>query len=179
MKQYHRYQMDFESPWVHASAVCVGVAMFLRVFCFLGLQYMEDPEALLWAVWLPVGVGLVYTVLLKGIRLNAPGIYGLIGILMCLCLLQGVFATGNLVRIVLGVLGYILCCGIMIICVDGHLPGRLPATVCFGILLGCRVLIFDLGRIDGMDWMITLADWAILASLVCLPMGMVPRKEKV
>lgn len=178
MKQYHRYQMDFESSWLHWSAICVGVAMFLRVIYFLGLQYLEAAGALIWSLWIPLGLGLVYVVLLRGIRLNTPLAYALIGVMMCLCLLVGAFTSGHILKILLGSLGYLACCGILVICVSGYLPGRLPAAVCFGILLGCRVLLFDLGRIDGMDWMITLADWASLASLMCLPMGMVPGKEK-
>ena len=178
MKQYHRYRMDFESRWLHWSAICVGAAMFLRVIHFLGFQYIGETEGLFWKLWLPVGLGLAYTVLLRGFRFNAPGVYAIIGALMCVSLLTGVFASGNILRILLGLLGYILCCGVMILCVGGYLPGRLPAAVCFGILLGCRVLLFDLGRVSGSEWMTTLADWAYLAALACLPMGMVPGKKK-
>ena len=178
MKKYHRYRMDFESNWLRWSATFVGIAMFLRVIRYIGIEYLEDPRALVWDLWVPVGVGLLYTVLLRGFRFNAPGIYAIIGILMCFSLLSGVFAAENALRTVLGLFGYIFCCAILVICTGGLLPGRLPAAVCFGALFGCRILLFDLGRISGLDWMTTLADWGFLLALVCLPMGMVPGKMR-
>ena len=178
MKQYHRYRMDFQSHWLRWSAVCVGLAMFLRVICYLGFQYIEETQGLFWKLWLPVALGLGYTVLLRGFRFNAPGIYAIIGVLMCVSLLAGAFTSGNIMRILLALPGYILCGGVLILCAGGYLPGRLPAAVCFGVLLGCRVLLFDLGRVSGMDLMTTFADWASLAALVCLPMGMVPGQKK-
>ena len=177
MKQYHRYRMDFESSWLRWSSICVGVAMFLRVMYFLGLQYLEEPGALVWKLWVPVALGLIYLVLLRGIRLNVPLVYAVMGVLMCLGLMAGVIASGNILRILLGILGYLVCGGVMILCVGGYLPGRLPAAVCFGILLGCRVLLFDLGRVAGLERLITWADWAVLVSLVCLPMGMIPEEK--
>ena len=178
MKQYHRYKMDFDSHWLRWSGICVGAAIFLRVIHFLGLQYLENPASLVWTLWVPVGVGLIYTVLLRGFRFNAPGLYAIIAVFMCISLLAGVFATGNILRIVLGILGYILCCGVLILCAGGYLPGRLPAAVCFGLLLGCRVLLFDVVRLFGPDWITTLAELLYLVALVCLPMGMVPGKKK-
>ena len=178
MKQYHRYRMDFASSWLQWSAICVGVAIFLRVIHYLGFHYIDETEGLFWKLWLPVVLGLVYLVMLRGFRFNAPGVYAIIGTLMCIGLLAGVFACGSILRSILGLLGYILCCGVMILCVGGYLPGRLPASVCFGILLGCRVLLFDLVRIGGEDWMTVLADLLYLAAIVCLPMGLVPGKKK-
>lgn len=177
MKQYHRYRMDFESKWVRWSATCVGAAMFLRAFYYLGIQYLNAPGSLLWNLWLPLGLGLVFIVLLRGIRLNAPGMYAIWGVLMCISLLIGVFGTGNILRIILAVLAYGICGAVLILCTGGFLPGRLPAAVCFGVLLGARILFFVQGRVSGAAWFAELADLGYIASLICLPMGMIPGKS--
>ena len=178
MKQYHRYRMDFESSWLRWSAVFVGFAMFLRVVCYIGIQYLGESDGLFWKLWLPAALSLGYIVMLRGFRFNAPGVYAIVGVLLCLCLLAGVIASGNFFRIILGLVAYLLCGAVLILCTGGFLPGRLPAAVCFGVLLGCRIILFDLGRISGTDWLTTLADWGYLLALVCLPMGMVPGKMK-
>ena len=178
MKQYHRYRMDFESKWVRWSGTCVGAAMFLLAIQYLWLQDLTAPGALFWDLWVPIGLGLCYTVLLRGIRLNAPGIYAILGVLMCIWLLAGVFSAGNVLRSVLGTIAYLFSAAVLILCAGGFLPGRLPAAVCFGVILAVRVLFFDLGRISGEAWLAELTDLGFIASLICLPMAMVPGKKK-
>ena len=177
MKQYLRYRMDFESKWLRWSAACVGAAMFLRAFYYLGLQYLTAPGSLFWSLWLPLGLGLVYTVLLRGIRLNAPGVYAILGALICIYLLIGVFGTGNVLRIILAVVAYGISGAALILCTGGYLPGRLPAAVCFAVVLAVRIFFFDLGRVSGTAWLTELADLGFIAALLCLPMGMAPGKK--
>ena len=178
MTQYHRYRMDFESKWVRWSATCAGAAVFLLVLHYVVMEYLEMPGSLIWDLWIPLSLGVIYIVLLRGFRLNAPGVYAILGALICIWLLIGVYGTGSMLRSILATVGYLFCGGVLILCTGGWLPGRLPAAVCFAILLGIRVVLFDLGRIAVDGWLTTLTDWGFLASLVCLPMAMVPGNQK-
>lgn len=177
MKQYHRYRMDFDSNWLRWSASCVGASIFLLAVYHLGFQYLDAPGSIIWDLWLPFGLGMVYIVLLQGIRLNAPGLYAILGVFMCLFLMICVFATGDVLRIILAVIAYPVCGAALILCAGGFLPGRLPASVCFGVVLAVRLLCYDFGHITGAAWLTELAHLGFIASLFCLPIGMIPGKS--
>lgn len=178
MKQYHRYQMDFESNWVRWAATCVGASIFLLVLRYLVLQYLEAPGHHTWNLWVPMGLGTLLIVLLRGFRLKFPGVYAVLGTMICIWLIIRLFSTGNTFRIVLGTVGYLFSAGVLIFCAGGFLPGRLPAAMCFAVIFALRIVLFDLGRISGVAWLPTLAEWGFLAALICLPMAMIPEKRK-
>lgn len=178
MKQYNRYRMDFDGRWLRWSATCIGASMFLQILQYAVLQELTTPGAHIWNLWVPLAFGLVYIILLRGIRLNAPGVYAILGLMVCIWLLIGVFSAGDTLRTVLATIGYLLCGAVLILCAGGFLPGRLPAAICFGVVFAVRLYFYGFGRITGADWLPEIPQLGFLVALICLPMGMVPGKPK-
>ncbi len=180
MKRYARYQMDFTSRYVRWSGLCMAASLFLLIVYYLGIENLEDYSlgAELVKLWIPLILGAAYLVLLQMLRWNAPGLYAVLTALFCLMMFFGVFTSDSVARIVLGVLAYPICGFMMIAAVAGYLPGLLPATICFGVLIAGRVL-FDMGQVSGAAWVDTLSAFCQLLSLMFLPMGMkrVPLRE--
>lgn len=180
MKQYHRYRMDFDGNAVVWSGVCMGVSIFALVAYYLGLEhgYSLSSGAKFLQLWLPLVLCTVYTLLLRIFRWNAPGLYAIFGCLFCVLLMIGLFSGGNVLRIVLGILGYLIGGAALIFAAGGYLPGRLPAAVCFAVILIVRLLCFDLGRISGWQWIPEISQLSMICGLMLLPIGMVQGKNK-
>lgn len=179
MKQYNRYQMDFFSKYIRLSGLCMAASLFLLMVYYLGIRNLQDigVGGALVKLWLPLILGAVYLLLLQMLRWNAPGVYAILGALFCLMMLFGVFSTGNIGRIILGVLGYLVCGAVLILAAGGYLPGRLPATICFAVMAAGR-LMFDMASVSGAGWVDTVAALCQIFALIFLPMGMKKGKLK-
>lgn len=180
MKQYDRYRMDFSGQAVRLSGIFMAVSMFLLTVYYLGIRNLQDIGgiAALILFWIPIILGVIYLVLLQMLRWNAPGIYAILGALFCLLLMFGLFTGDSVLRIVLGIPAYLICGAVLVLAAGGYLPGRLPAAICFGVVIAVRFLFFDLGHISGTDWVDEISSLCQLVSLMLLPMGMVKGKSK-
>ena len=87
-KQYLRYQIDFNGKWAQPAALLMGLAFFLRLVYYLCLVSLHDCGfgEILFSMLLPLLLTCGYIVLLRVVKLNAPGIYGMIGAALCLLL---------------------------------------------------------------------------------------------
>ncbi len=179
LKQYHRYQMDFSGSWMKGSLASMGLAVFLLAVYYFGWINLSAVKIgkLILGLILPMLLCLGYIVLLRFVKLNAPGVYGIIGAALCLVLMGGNILAGGLLRMILSIVGYALCSVILIFCVGGYLPGKLPASLTFGIAFAVRLLFFDLLRFRKVNWLEEAAVLLILLALTCLPMALKPAKK--
>lgn len=180
MKQYQKYRMNFDGKAVYFSGICLGVSVFLlAVYYLFALDFSMVPLGLkIFDFWLPAIASLGYIVLYRMVRLNAPGVYAIIGALFCLLLIIGLFSTGNVLRIILGVLAYLICGAALILGTGGYLPGRLPVTCCFAVVLIARLLLFDFGCVKGIVWLPELADLCVIGAMMFLTIAMLPVNKK-
>jgi hypothetical protein len=176
MKQYNRYQMNFSGKMLSGSGICMGLSIFLLAVYYLFVvdlsQIPNMQQALFF--WIPIGLCVIYIVLLALIRWNAPGLFAIVGCLFCIVFIANVIAVGNVLRIVLAILGYILCGGVLVLTAGGFLPGKLAAAVCFLLVAVVRLLCFALGKISGIQWLPEIAMQCILLALMLLPLGYIP-----
>lgn len=179
MKQYARYQMDFQSKYIKWSGLCMAASLFLLIVYYLGIENLEDYSigAELVKLWIPLALGAAYLILLQMLRWNAPGVFAILAALFCLMMFFGLFTSDNVGRIILGVLAYPICGAVMILAVAGYLPGLLPAAICFGVVIAGRIL-FDMGHVSGTDWVDTLSAFCQLIALMFLPLGLKKIPEK-
>ena len=144
-KKTLHYKMDFENSKLWVAAAMMGASFFLRVAYFFGFTRLEDVGAwnLLAFLILPVVVELAFMVLLRGIRLNAPGVYGILGAAYCFLQLLQSFQYGDVLRTVLAVVAYIGCGALLFITAGGMLKkGFAVAALIVTALV--RLLAFDL-----------------------------------
>lgn len=180
MKQYHRYHMDFTGSWARASLICMGMSLFLLAVYYFGVTAFGDHGVMtiLFSLCLPLLVSAAYIVLMQVLRWDAPGIYGMLGALLCAAFLVGTFFSGSVFRIILGVAWYVICAAVLLAVTGGYLPGKALSVTVFGISIAVRLLFFDVGRLSLAEWIEEGATLCAMASLICLPMALIPVKQQ-
>ena len=179
LKQYIRYQMNFRGKWLMPSKVLMGLSFFLRIVYYFGLTSFADHsfgEVLFWMV-LPLLACGAYIVVMSSMKLNAPGIYGILGAVMCGLLLIWSFSTGDALRTVLSVLVYLAAGAVLVLTSMGLLPGKLLSSILFAAPIACRLLFYR-GGLGLFDWFLEVSVLAMLASLLCLTRCFKPLKRK-
>lgn len=180
LKQYQQNKMDFESKWTGVSAGFMAASIFLLAVYYLGFCNFNDIIFLeeLLNFWCPMILGFAYLALMKILRINAPGIYALMGTAFCVMLICSLFAAGGVARIILGIFLYILCGGVLLLSAGGYTPGTAPASACFALAAFIR-LMFALFGTDSIPELVSeLASLCIILSMTFLPLGMKKVKKK-
>ena len=179
MKQYRRYRMDFSGYLLHIYCILCGLSLFLRVayyFMLVNPKLCGTTEVLL-SMILPLLLCGAAMVVLKYFKFNAPGVMGIIGALMCICLMIGTFFSGNTLRIVLAIVLYVGSAALLIGTVGGYVPTRQFSVILFCIILALRIFVFR-PAFSVLGWVLELSDLAMLVSLLILPLTMVIPKKK-
>jgi len=181
LKRYTRYFIDFDSKYTSACSALMGLSFFLKLAYYFALVSFRDVQVLELIGSMIIGIvisgGMV--VCLKCVHYNAPKMYGLVGVLECVILLLLSFTGGNTLRIVLSLLWYVPTAVILLMTINGYLPGRLLSAVMFWIAAVVRFFLFDLGKLSLIRWFGELAVIAMLVAFGCLVMGLKDyRKDK-
>ena len=176
LKQYCRYQIDFDSKWVAAAPILMGLSFFLNLLYYLAITTARDVFVIemIAAVLFGIILTAAYVICVTCLRLNAPGLYALMGAVQCLMLLILGCTTGNAFRIVSSILWYALAAFVLLATTGGYLPGRLLAALMFFIPVGFRFFFFDLGKLSIFGWIKETPVLLILAGLGALAMGLKP-----
>ncbi|MBE6934678.1 MAG: hypothetical protein E7462_06505 [Ruminococcaceae bacterium] len=174
LKQYTRYQIDFKSKWTSVCGVLMGLSFFLRLIYYFGLTNIYDLAVVeILSTMIPGAVlCLAYLFTLSVMRLNAPGVYGILGAVHCFLLMFGTFSSGDGVRIALAVIWYVLAAGVLLLTVGGYLPGRLLASLVFFVPAVVRLFVYDLNHVTLLQWVREFGVLFALVGLACLPMGL-------
>lgn len=179
LKQYDPYAVDFKSKWATRCGALLGVSLFVRVVYFFGIKNILECSAgqVIFDMILTMGLCVGFLVLFSAMRRNVPGLYALMGAGFCLLLMISTFSRGNVLQIILAILGYLLAGGVLVITVSGYLPGKLLSSVMFLLPLILRFLAFDLGKIGLFTWVIEFSWLLILAAMFCLTRALKPVKR--
>ncbi len=173
-KIYTRFHMDFDSSWTKSFGVFMGLSFFLRIVYYFGLKSFRDVGIIELLTFGIAGIALCGCVVvwLICMQKNAPGLYGIIGVIHCLLIIILTCFGGNLVRIILALVWYFLAANILLLTVSGRFPGRLFAALMFFAPVAVRFIVFDLGRIGLITWVQELAVLSTLLALGCFAMGL-------
>lgn len=176
LKQYCRYQIDFMSKWVAACPIMMGLAFFINLLYYFAITTMRDVFVveLIAAMLLGIILTAGYVICITCLRLNAPGLYAIMGAVQCLMLLILGCMTGNGFRIFVSILWYVFAALVLLATTGGYLPGRLLAALMFFIPVGFRFFFYDLGRLSLFGWIKEVPVLLILAGLGALAMGLKP-----
>lgn len=175
-KQYTHFQVDFSSKWTSACAACLGLSFFLRIAYYFALVSFRDVSIIELLTSGIIGIALCGTmaVYLKFLHRNAPGLYGIAGMIHCLLVVILSFTTGSAGRIILSLLWYGLTALILFATVGGYLPGRLLAALMFAVSIFVRLFFFDLGHIGLIQLVQEFAVLSSFAAFSCFAMGLKP-----
>lgn len=140
------FTLDFGGWWTDCSAVLMGLFLFLRAVYYFGcadLLACSGGEIWLHLVF-PLALSIGYIVLLRGIRLDAPVIYGGLGAFLCLLMIIWDFQSGSVAWGILGLIWYALAAAVFLATVLGYLPNRLFSLTAFFLPVLCRFFAYDL-----------------------------------
>ena len=171
-----RYRMDFDGKGVSAAGIFLGTALFLRIVYYFGFGRIFDSglwEMLVWLI-LPGILEVTTIALLRAIRFNAPGVYGILGALECLLLIVMCFGYGEVLRTVLGVLAYAVCGSLIFTCSAGWLSKEI-ATLMLAVTAFVRIVFFDFPGIMrdflSVEMLLQLTSLCVVLGLLSLTLG--------
>lgn len=174
-KRIH-YHVDMESKGIFICTALLGVSLFLRVMYYFGFNRTETlgfGEIALWLI-LPLLLEVSFIVLLRGFQLDAPGLYGILGAACCLLLLLQSLGYDSLLRMIMGIIIYVICGGILIGVTGGFLSKEMGMTLFFvtgavRILLDVEPYILEFHPVA---LMIEAAGVCTVFALGCLAAGL-------
>ncbi len=171
------YHMDFEGKWLGSAAVLMGMAFFLRVVYYFGftqIQTVAISEMILLLI-LPLVLETGFIVLLRGVRLNAPLVLGILGAVYCGLLIAQSVLCGDILRMILGIIAYLLCGGLLVVVSLGLLSKGIAVLVCLATAV-VRLMVFDLKpyflELDLVAFLPEAAAICAIVALAYLAMGM-------
>ena len=148
MKRIARYRIELESNWVTLSALLMGIAFFVQAMYFLAFGHYQTAGGWIniFFMIIPMALEFAWFILLKGVKLNAAGVYGIIAAVICLVLIVQHFVTGSILQMIFGTLMYLVAAGLALLVTGGYFPYKLIAIALFAGIGLVRVLVFDLVR---------------------------------
>lgn len=180
LKRYAHYQMNFSAKSVTASCAFMGLSLFLRMLHYLGFYSLSSFGfgTILFSIVLPAAASIAYIVLLRCLRWNAPGIYGMLGCVFCLLALIDGLTSGNFLRIVLSIPWYPAAALILLAMVSGYVPGKFLPCLLFLIPIAFRLMVLALGGAGLLQWTAASCELCALASLACVPYTLLSVKTR-
>lgn len=171
--KFTRWRMKMDSSWLTASAALGGVAFFLRALYYFGFVNLSDIGLvdLIFKMILPLLTLAVYFVMLRGLRLQAPLVYGILAAVYCVMAMISCIYMGGTLRIVLGCVWYVICGGLFVITALGIISENRFACWAMFLAAVVRLAVFDLGLPIGVDLLPELAELLGICCFACLPMS--------
>ena len=143
LKQVVKYRLKLDSAAATAAAFFAG----LSIFC-IALRYIVLGDIaslgfgkLFGSVILPLIWLAGFVVLLKGIRLNMPFVYGCMGAVWCIFM---IFFGGSFFGSVFGAIIYILCAAALVATTMGIIPGKYYIATLLGVIVLLQIFWKDL-----------------------------------
>lgn len=138
-----RCHIRMNSRWASLSAVCMGISVFIRTVYYFGLINLRDLGGfdLAMEVILPMIIAAGYMIMIKGLQLNSPTLFGA---------LIGVYALNYLLLMntnVAGIIGGILLVVTALVFIAtglGYIPMRIPVVSAAVVLVLFRFFVTDL-----------------------------------
>lgn len=154
-----RCQIRMDSRWANASAVCMGLSIFLRTVYYFGLVNLNDLDGFSLGVQVVVPMVLAagYLLVIRGLRINSPI---LVGGLMTAYAVSGILMTdAGAAGMIAGVV-LIAAAVLFVVTGIGYLPNRLPL-----IAAGAAALLIRFVAVDLMGCILPLAEFHPIAYL--------------
>ena len=179
----HKYRMDPEGKWHLGATAMMGVAFFLQAAYYFGFTRPENTGGVEMAMFLilPMVLELAFMVMIRGVKLNLPGVYGIMGAVFCAVLaVQGIM-IGGVLRIILSIIGYLIC-GAALVGVGWGLLSKSLGVTALLLTFTVRLLAFDLKLLTGLRlvaFMREAAGLCVILALAFLCAGLTEKTAKV
>ena len=178
----HKYHMDLEGKFHVGAAALMGASFFLRAAYYFGFTRPEDAGVWSLLVFLifPMLLEAAFMVMLRGVSLDLPGVYGIMGAVYCALMILQSFQLGGILRVLLAIVGFVICGGALVGVGWGVLSKSLGVTALL-VTFFVRLLAFDLGYLLRLRLVAFIREAAGLCAVLALAFlcaGLVERKRK-
>ena len=165
----HKYRMDPDGKYHLATTALMGLSFFLRAAYYFGFTRPEEAGGfeLAMLLVLPMIFEIGFMVMVRGLKLNLPGVYGIMGAVFCAVLMIQSFCVGGVLRIVLSIIGYLICGAALVGVGCGLLSKSLGVTV-LGVTFAVRLLAFDLKYLFSLRLVVFMREAAGLCVILAL-----------
>lgn len=165
----HKYRMDADGKFHMATTSLMGLSFFLRAAYYFGFTRPENAGffELLMVLILPMLMEIGFMVMIRGLKLNLPGIYGIMGAVLCALLLMQSFIVGGILRIILAIIGY-LACGAALVGVGWGLLSKSLGVTVLAVTFAVRLLAFDLRYLFSLRLVAFMRETAGLCVILAL-----------
>ena len=171
-RQQNRVSMQMGGKWARASALLMALSLFFRAVYYFGYKNFYDIGfvEVVFCALIPLVLSGTYMVMIYALHRNAPGLYGLIGAVLCAYLFIWSFYSGSFIRVILALAWYGIAAGVILFSAGGKLNNKSLCVAVFAIPIVVRFLVFDIGRLGVFESINEASILFMLASLACFPM---------
>ncbi len=137
-----RYRMNFDKKWLTASGVLMGVGFFLQVvyyFAVASILQVSAAEIVIQLV-LPLLMEAGWFLLLRGFKLNAPGLYGIFGSVFAILLILQTFYGGSVFGGLIALVCLLFASVALLAVTGGFLRSKFAAVILFLAVIALRIL---------------------------------------
>ncbi len=154
-----RCHIQMESRWAHASAVCMGLSVFLRSVYYFGLTNLNDLSGfdLSAHVIFPIILASGFLFMMKGLRVNSPILFG--GLIAAYAINYMIIMDGSIASIVGAVL-LVVTAVLFVVTAMGYFSNRLPL-----IMSGFFMLVFRVTAVDLFMYILPLDEFRPMSYL--------------
>lgn len=148
-----RCHIRMDSRWAKASAVYMGISIFMRTVYYFGLINLQDLNGfdLAMQVIMPMIIAAGYLLMIKGLRINSPI---LVGGLVALYAVNYLMIMDGSASAIAGAVLLIATAVLFVVTGLGYLPYRTPL-----IAVGTLMLAFRFAVVDLMGYILPLSEF--------------------
>ncbi len=158
------YKIPFRSKSILWCGIFLALSVFLRcLHYFIPCDFTQiNSGEWIFKIILPILLCAAYGVLIRIVKLRAPGIYGVLAAVLTLTMLIGDFFDCNLLQIILSAITLIILSFLLLATYGGYIPYR---SIC-----ACATLIVCLLRV--LFWTFSGANWLAIIMDACILLGL-------
>ena len=142
LKQYFQYRIQFEGKWATAAGIFAGLSFFLRCIYYFVITDLSSCSVagLVFLCIIPLLISAGFLVLLKCLRYNAPGIFGILGAVLCMVIIIGSFTSGDILTVVFSIIWYLVAGALFLGTAAGYLPDKVFSVITLLIAVFIRLM---------------------------------------
>lgn len=178
-----KYRMRCDGKSHLGMTALMGCAFFLRVayYFIFGRPDQIDTLELILHLILPMSMEAAFMVMVRGLKLNLPKVYGIMGAVYCAIFMVQAILIGGVSRIVWASVGYTFCAAALV-CVGWSFLRKVIGILVLLAAFGVRLVVFDLGMIRSLQFfplMKECANLCVILALMLFCAGLVGKKRKI
>lgn len=170
------YRVPFRSKGILFSGIFLAASVFLRCLYYFFPCDFTNYNFLTWSfgIFLPILLCVGFGILIRVVRLRAPGIYGILAAALCITLLVSDLNNSNVAQTIFSLVTMPLLGFLLLITYGGFIPFRSIGAFSLALVGIFRIVFWTF---SGAAWVTLLGDTMIFLGLLCFTVSLRPVQE--